>query len=152
MSRKRYPNRNRFPHAVGSSNWHFEWCPKYRYKIFRSEYVKSMCMLFISEACKRHKIEIQELEVQSEHVHMIVCIPLSMSPSRCIQLVKGFSSRLLFKMFPNLRKRYPKGKLWSRGKFAASVGYITLDKAKEYVRNQGTHHVELIRNPHLRTK
>jgi len=32
--------------------------------------------------------------------------------------------------------RYPRGHLWSPGKFAASLGFIQVDAAKEYVRNQ----------------
>ncbi|MBU0457653.1 MAG: hypothetical protein KKD75_05905, partial [Nanoarchaeota archaeon] len=31
------------------------------------------------------------------------------------------------------RKLYPRGHLWSPGKFAASIGHITLEKAKAYL-------------------
>ena len=136
--------RRHFPHAIGSSNWHFQWCTKYRYKVFVSEYVKSMCILALQEAAKRYKIEIQEMEVQPEHIHMIATIPLSMSPTKALNLIKGFTARLLFKMFPKLRLRYPKGHIWSPGKFAISVGYITLEKAKQYVKNQKAHHADTI--------
>jgi putative transposase len=142
--------RRHFPHAIGSSNWHFQWCTKYRYKVFVSDYVKSMCVLALREAGKRYGIDISEVEVQPEHIHMIAAIPLSMSPSKTLNLLKGFSSRLLFKMFPKLRLRYPKGHIWSPGKFAISVGYITLEKAKEYVKKQKAHHADtdfIGRNP-----
>lgn len=36
--------------------------------------------------------------------------------------------------------------LWGDGKFMGSVGHITLEKAKEYLENQGTHHAK--KNPH----
>lgn len=76
--------RRHFPHAVGSSKWHFQWCSKYRYRIFVSECVKSMCMLALQEAAKRYGIEIQDMEVQPEHIHMIATIPLSMAPDKGI--------------------------------------------------------------------
>ncbi|HDK41766.1 MAG TPA: hypothetical protein ENG87_00170, partial [Candidatus Pacearchaeota archaeon] len=41
---------------------------------------------------------------------------------------------------PRMRLRYPRGHLWSRGKFASSVGFVQLDKVTEYVRNQSEHH------------
>ena len=58
---------------------------------------------------------------------------MTMSPAKALNLTKGFSAYLLFKLVPNLRKRYRKGSLWSPGKFAASVGYITLENAKKYL-------------------
>ena len=38
------------------------------------------------------------------------------------------------------RLRYPKGHLWSRGKFASSVGFVQLETIQNYVRNQDLHH------------
>ena len=38
------------------------------------------------------------------------------------------------------RLRYPRGHLWSKGKFASSVEFIQLDVVEEYVKNQLVHH------------
>ncbi|MCF7901282.1 transposase, partial [Candidatus Woesearchaeota archaeon] len=57
----------------------------------------------------------------------------------------GYSSRMLFLTRPNIQLRYPKGHLWTKGKFAGSVGHITLDVAKEYVKSQEAHHAKTIR-------
>ena len=129
-------------HANGKSNWHFEWCTKYRYKVFKKRYNKNLCEIALSEAAKRARVAIQEMEVQPEHVHMIVELPLTKTPVGAINALKSISAKILFKELPNLRMRYPKHSLWSRGKFAASVGNITLEKAKEYVKNQETHHAK----------
>jgi hypothetical protein len=75
---------------------------------------------------------------------MIVELPLTNTPVRAIDALKSISSKILFSQMPNLRLRYPKSNLWSRGKFAISVGNITLEKAKEYVRTQETHHAKHI--------
>jgi len=29
-------------HSVGDSMWHMEWCPKYRYNMFRKEEYKNL--------------------------------------------------------------------------------------------------------------
>ena len=132
---------NRHAHSVGWNTWHFEWCTKYRYKMFRQEYIKNFCLIAIQEAARKHGIDIIDIEVDMDHVHVIVAIPMTMTPVRALCLIKGISSKLLFQLVPNFRKRYSKGHLWSPGKFAASVGHITLEKAKQYleIRHAKTH-------------
>jgi putative transposase len=71
-----------------------------------------------------------------DHVHTAVGIPPTMSISKALQLLKGTSSRELFKRKLNFRLRYPKGHLWSPGKFYRNVGDIDAETAKRYVRNQ----------------
>ena len=120
-------------HSVGWSTWHFEWCTKYRYKVFRQDYIKNICVIAIRETAKRYHIDILDMEVDIDHVHVIASIPLTMTPPKAVQLLKGCSARILFRLVPNLRKRYRKGHLWSPGKFMASIGHITLEKAKKYL-------------------
>lgn len=129
---------NTHAHSVGWSTWHFEWCTKYRYKIFKREYLKNLCIIAIREAAKKYHLEILDMEVDIDHVHVIASIPLTMTPSKALNLLKGFSAYVLFRLVPNLRKRYKKGHLWSPGKFMASVGYITVDKAKQYLEDHHT--------------
>ncbi len=135
-------------HAVGWSTFHLQWCTKYRYKMFKKLKLKNLCLILLLEAAKRHKIVVEEVDVGDDHVHMIAKIPLTMSASKALKLLKGFSSRLMFELCPNLKLRYPKGHLWTKGKFAGSVGHITLDVAKEYVRNQEAHHANTRWNLH----
>ena len=52
----------------------------------------------------------------------------------------GRSAYLFFRNHPKARLRYPKGHLWSIGKFAASLGFVQIDVVNEYVKNQDSHH------------
>jgi putative transposase len=135
-------------HSVGWSLYHLQWCTKYRYKIFKQEKLKNLCEIAIREAGTRHRIEIEEIEVQPDHVHLIAKIPLRMSASEALNLLKGFSSRLIFLLVPKYKLRYPQGHLWSKGKFAGSVGHMTLEVAKQYVKNQEAHHAKSNQNLH----
>ena len=132
---------NRHAHSVGWNTWHFEWCTKYRYKVFKTEYIKNFCVIAICEAAKFHKIEVINLEVDVDHVHVVAALPMIMAPTTALQLLKGRSAKLLFELVPNLRKRYRNGHLWSPGKFAASIGHITLEKAKKYLED---HHAKAL--------
>ena len=129
-------------HAEGKSTWHVEWCTKYRYKIFKSDYHKSLCVIALEEAAKKSRIVLLEREAEAEHVHIVAELPLTVAPTVAIGKLKGLSARILFALRPTLRLRYPKGNLWSSGKFVRSVGNITLEKAKEYVKNQRAHHAK----------
>ena len=127
-------------HSVGISIWHFEWCSKYRYKMFGKEEYCNLISACIRKAASEHGIKIVVLAVQPEHVHCEVELTLAMSPSWALQILKGRSSYLFFRFHERARLRYPKGHLWARGKFAASVGFVQRDVITEYVINQKKHH------------
>ena len=129
-----------YAHAVGTIMLHLEWCTKYRYKMFRKEENKNLLSACIRRAASLHKIKIIELNVQPEHIHCIVLVRFSFSASRVLQILKGISSRLYFSYKEKSILRYPKGHLWSRGKFASSVGFVQLDVVRNYVKNQDEHH------------
>ena len=123
-------------HSVGISMWHFEWCTKYRYKMFGKQEYLNLITACIRRAASMHEIKIIELNVQPEHVHCVVGIKLSMSATYALQILKGGSARLFFQFHERARLRYPRGHLWSPGKFAASLGFIQLETARNYVKNQ----------------
>src|SRR3989338_7966437 len=129
-------------HAMGKSMWHIEWCTKYRYKVFESEYHKNICIIALEEAAKKVCVVLLEREVEPEHLHMVAEISLTVAPLDAVRKLKSISAKIIFAQIPKLRLRYPKGSLWSAGKFAISVGNITLEKAREYVKNQRTHHAK----------
>ena len=123
-------------HNVGVAMWHLQWCTKYRYKMFRHDKLRVSCEVAVKECCTRHKIKIIALNVQLDHVHLVVELPRGMTDVKALQLLKGFTSFLLFRLEPNIRKRYPNGHLWSSGSFSATVGYAELSTVLEYVKNQ----------------
>ena len=127
-------------HSVGISIWHFEWCTKYRYKMMRKEEYCALANACVRRAAYEHGIKLVVLEVLPEHVHCEAELTLAMSPSWALQILKGRSAYLFFRFHERARLRYPKGHLWSRGKFAASVGFVQKDTVEAYIRNQRVHH------------
>ena len=123
-------------HHVGISMWEFEWCPKYRYKMFGKWKYRKLVEACIRRAASEHKIKWIELNVQPDHIQGTASIPLTMSPSKALQLLKGRSAFLFFKNHEKARLRYPRGHLWARGRFAASLGFVQVEVVNEYVRNQ----------------
>ena len=126
--------------SVGSNKKHIQLTPKYRYHMMRQDKLKVFCRVAIEEACKRHKIEMKIIKVMDEHVHMIVDLPRTMCDSKALQIIKGLSSYLLFRICPNLRKRYPNGHFWTTAYFCDGVGSSDFARAYEYIENQELHH------------
>ena len=120
-------------HSIGQNMYHLEWCPKYRYNMFKHESNKKLCEEVLNEVAKRHNIEITELSVMSDHIHIVVVIPPTMSVSKALQLLKGASARELFKRRTYFRCRYPRGNFWSPGKFFRSVGNTTTEAVDHYI-------------------
>jgi len=123
-------------HSIGQNMYHLEWCPKYRYKMFKRESNKKLCENVLHEVAKQHKIEITELCVMSDHIHVVVCIPPTMSVSKALQLLKGASARELFKRRTYFKYRCSRGHFWSPGKFYRSIGDADTETVLQYVRDQ----------------
>ena len=122
-------------HSVGQNVYHLEWCPKYRYKMFMKQENKNICEQILLDVAKKHNIVMHELIVMDDHIHAVVSTPPTMSVSKAFYLLKGASSYELFKRNPNFRKRYPRGHLWSPGKFYRSVGDADIETVIKYVQD-----------------
>ena len=125
--------------SVGNNLKSIQITTKYRYQMLRKSKLKTFCKVAIEEACKRHKIDIVIVKVLNEHAHMIVDCPRTISDSKLMQIIKGLSSYILFRLCPNFRKRYPRGEFWNDGYFCASCG-SDFDRALKYIENQELHH------------
>jgi REP-associated tyrosine transposase len=123
-------------HSIGQNIYHLEWCPKYRYNMFRDKGNKKLCEDILHEVAERHNIEIAELSVMPDHVHIVVQLPPTMSVSEVLHLLKGASSYELFRRQPLFRYRYSHSSFWSPGKFYRSVGDTDAATVLDYVRNQ----------------
>lgn len=132
-------NYRHYENSVGNNLQSIQITTKCRYKMMKQERFRIYCKIAIEEACKRHKIEILILKVLPEHVHLIVDCPRTMSIAKLLQIIKGLSSYIIFRLVPNFRKRYKKGHFWSEGYFCASCG-SDFERAMGYIENQEGHH------------
>jgi len=79
---------------------------------------------------------IDELNIQSDHIHMIVQLCPDVSVSRAVQLFKGKSSRIIRREFPKFTEFFWGASFWSDGFFVEMAGKVGLDRIKKYVRGQ----------------
>ena len=79
---------------------------------------------------------IEELNVQTDHIHLLIQLPTREAVSHAMQLMKGTTSRVIRKEFPELEEFLWGDSLWADGYFAESVGQVTESRIRLYVQNQ----------------
>jgi len=125
-------------HHVYRLMYHFVWIPKYRHKVF-SEPCRGTLKGIIEKIGYDYGIEVVELEVPEDHIHMVVRGEPKMSPSKVMQIVKSISAREFFRCYPEIKKRYFwGGKLWTQSYFVETIGNANEDTIRKYVQNQLT--------------
>ena len=130
---------NHYSTSVGNNLKTIQITTKYRYHMMQQDKLQVYCNVAITEACKKHNIKIVILKVMIEHVHLIVDCPRTLSDAQLMQIIKGLSSYILFRLCPDLRLRYPRGHFWNKGYFCAGCGN-DFQRALAYIENQELHH------------
>ena len=100
-------------HVIWYCHYHITFVPKYRYRVLKGELKK-----FIHESIElevnRKKCEVVELNVQIDHVHLLVKVPPKVSISELVGTLKGKTAIRAFQKFPSLRtKRYWGNHFWA---------------------------------------
>ena len=124
-------------HCVFNIHIHLVFVTKCRRKVFTSNILDEMKNVF-EKVCEDFEAELIEFNGDDDHVHLLVNYPPKISVSKIVNSLKGVSSRLLRKQFPELEKRYWKGVLWSPSYFAASCGGSPLSIITQYIEKQKT--------------
>ena len=128
-------NFKKLSHVIYQCKYHIVWCPKYRYRILKGDVAKFM-EKSIRSLCEWKNIEILELNVQEDHIHIILDIPPKYSISETLGFLKGKTAIKLFKTYSGLRKKpYWGNHFWSRGYCVSTVG-IDEEKIRKYVKYQ----------------
>lgn len=124
-------------HCVFNLHVHLVFVTKYRYGVLTLEILKSLQEIF-ETVCQNFEAELVEINGEEDHVHLLVLYPPKVSISKLVNSLKGVSSRLLKKKYPELEKKYWKGKLWSPSYFAGSCGGAPISVIRQYIEQQKT--------------
>jgi len=125
-------------HSVGQSTYHLVFRPKYKVRVFSNLWVRKYCADSFRRTAQAYNMTIYEMQVMSDHVHIFVGIPSTMSVSQALQLLKGRSAREFFQKFKVWKAYFAEGHkiphLWSPGKFYRSVGNVTAEVIERYIK------------------
>jgi len=88
----------------------------------------------LKQIAEEYEFRIDTMEVIEDHVHVFIEVIPRHSPARVVQVMESISAREVFKEFPEMRKQFWAGELWSDGHFVRSVGdEVTADVIRKYI-------------------
>jgi len=116
-----------------SCKYHVVWCAKYRRKVLVGT-IEARFKEILNKVAIEKNVEILEVEVMPDHVHLLVEVDPQYGVHKFIKNVKGLSSRLLRREFKHLTTKLPT--LWTNSYFVSTVGGAPLKTVKKYIENQ----------------
>ena len=125
---------NSLAHSKWNCKYHIVFAPKYRRQEIYGKIYKDIGQI-LRKLCEQKKVEIIEAEACKDHIHMLVCIPPSMSVASFVGYLKGKSSLMIFDRHANLKYKYGNRHFWCRGYYVDTVGK-NKKAIEEYIRNQ----------------
>lgn len=122
-------------HTTHRLRFHLVWVPKYRRRVLENAVAVRLEEL-LRQACEVKAWGLIELNVQPEHVHLL----LQVTPCDCMadvmHILKGGTARILRSEFPELEEFLWGDSFWAEGYFAETVGQQEEARVREYIRNQ----------------
>lgn len=122
-------------HVLWHCQYHIVWVPKYRFRVLKGPVAREVlnCIEIYSG---RLSCQVVELNVQVDHVHLLVKVPPKVSISQLVGTVKGKSALRLFTRFPYLKQKpYWGNHFWAKGYCVDTVG-VDADMIRKYVKYQ----------------
>ena len=122
-------------HAIWHCQYHLVWVPKYRYRVLTGPVgleVYNCLHVFLGQ----NGCECVEMNVQPDHVHLVMMVPPKVAVSDLLGRLKGQTSMRLFRQFRHLRRKpYWGNHFWAKGYCVDTVG-LDADMIRKYVRYQ----------------
>ncbi len=126
---------SKLSHVLWHCQYHIVWVPKYRYRVLKDK-VGFEVSKTIRVYTERLGCEVVEINVQADHVHLLVKVPPKVSISKLLGTVKGKTALQIFKQFSYLKvKPYWGNHFWAKGYCVDTVG-VDAEMIRKYVKYQ----------------
>ena len=122
-------------HTIWHCQYHILWTPKYRLRILTGQ-VGDEVSKCIKAYAEQNSCEVMELNVQIDHVHLIVMVSPKISVSEFVGIIKGRTAIRVLNKFQHLKQKpYWGNHFWTRGYCVDTVG-LDSEKVRKYVKYQ----------------
>ena len=132
----------RLAHSLYECKYHLVFCPKYRYRILDGEVAEYVKLQIYGLCQQKDQVEVVELNVRPDHVHVVVSIPPKYAVSSFVGYLKGKLAIRMFERYEKLGRRYWGRHLWARGYCVSTIG-LDEEKIRKYVAWQEQHEKQL---------
>jgi putative transposase len=125
----------RLSRSVWLCTYHIVFCPKYRYKVLEGQAEASVRNELYRLCAQRDQVQIEEINIQVDHTHMILTVPPKYAISDIMGFLEGKSAIKLFQSQKQLTKQYWGRHLWARGYCVSTIGFNE-EQIRKYVKWQ----------------
>ena len=122
--------------SLSRVNIHYVFSTKNKGKLIDKK-IRFRLWAYMGGIAKQNNIIAHAAGGTEDHVHLLLTIPATISPSKAIQLIKAGSSKWVHEQFPE-KSEFS----WQRGYGAFSVSIGKLPQTVEYIKKQDEHHRE----------
>ena len=121
-------------HSFTSCLVHCVWSTKGREPCLTAD-LRERLWPYLGGIAKQNQMKALAIGGASDHVHVLLSLPATLSIAKAMQLLKGNSSKWLREAFPKMHSF-----AWQEGYGAFSVSISGVDATVAYIRNQAEHH------------
>lgn len=131
---KNYKSKN---HSKFILTYHIIFVCKYR-KILLIKYGEDVKQLMY-DISKRYDFDIKEMEVDKDHIHMMIESVPKISPLQIVRVLKQQSTIQMWRKYSKELKKYywEENTFWTDGYFVSTIGEVSIKTLKHYIQNQG---------------
>ena len=123
-------------HTRHKLQYHVVWIPKYRKRVLRGKIAYRLKGL-LYDACRMNRWWIGRINIQVDHVHLLIQLQADDSVAEVVRILKGGTSKIIRKEFPELDEFLWGNSFWANGYFAESIGSVDEAVIKKYIDEQG---------------
>ena len=126
-----------YGHCRTRLRYHIILVTKYRRKCL--EPIKDSMFQALKEAETRSHLKIHYMNIDNDHIHLLVSFPPDYSISQTIKRIKQLTTNYLYRYHKDYLKRFyvrRKKVLWSDSYFCSTIGTVSESNIKNYIRNQ----------------
>lgn len=127
------------------SNNHSKYCLTYHI-ILVCKYRKKLLVKYgedikqiMFDTSKNYDFTIKEMEVDKDHIHLMVESVPKISPLQIVRVLKQQSTIQIWRIYKRELKKYfwKEHTFWTDGYFVSTIGEVSSKTLKHYIQNQG---------------
>ena len=121
-------------HSFTSCLFHCVWSTKNREPCLTLD-VRERLWPYLGGIAKQNQMKALVIGGASDHVHVLLSLPATLSVAKAMQLLKGNSSKWMRETFPNMRFF-----AWQEGYGAFTISMSGVEATTAYIQRQAEHH------------